>query len=109
MKHVIVTSAAALALLGSLCSFVSSPDATGGVDSATRSTAFDDDRDPTTITGVFRQYGMVDGYIYFSLNGIPIRMLEANFPNPIPANGTVLTATGCTEDRDGGYTCTDLR
>ena len=79
------------------------------VDSQRSNLLSDDDQDPTSMTGAFRLWGMGGGYIYFSVNGVPVRMLEAIFPNPIPPNGTIVTVTGLTQDSDGGYTCTGIK
>lgn len=120
MKHLLTTSAAALALAATLCSAAPfGSDSANQLDTAPAVTleaglsAFaslqDDDQDESTISGKFYLHGMSGGYVYFSLDGVPVRMLEANFPNPIPPNGTPMTATGCTPDKDGGYTCTGLK
>lgn len=112
MKHFLATGATALALL-SLCSFASSsismPEVARGFAATANPTSGPDDDQGESITGAFHLWGMSGGYIYFSLNGIPIRMLESKFPNPIPPNGKIMTATGCTLDSDGGYTCTGIQ
>ncbi|MBI1381126.1 MAG: hypothetical protein GC161_08565 [Planctomycetaceae bacterium] len=120
MKHLFTTSAAALALAVTLCSATPfESHAATQLDTAPAVTLEaglsgfaclqDDDQDKSTISGKFYLHGMADGYIYFSLDGVPVRMLESQFPTPIPANGTPMTATGCTQDKDGGYTCTGLK
>lgn len=120
MKYLLTTSAAALALAATLCSAAPfESNAATQLDSAPAVTLEaglsgfaslqDDDQDKSTISGKFYLHSIADGYVYFSLNGVPIRMLESQFPNPIPPNGTPMTATGCTQDKDGGYTCTGLK
>lgn len=69
-------------------------------------------QDNSTITGAISDviFGN-DGYTYFILGGKLLKMKTANFPDPIPAEGTKMTATGCTPDPDwdGGYICTGLK
>lgn len=63
-----------------------------------------------TITG--RIYDVIhgsDGYTYFLLDDKPMAMKTAAFPDPTPAEGTKMTATGVTVDPSGwGYLCTGL-
>jgi hypothetical protein len=50
-----------------------------------------------------------DGYVYFLLGSISMAMKASDFPNPTPAEGTEMTATGCTPDPSGwGWICTGL-
>jgi hypothetical protein len=122
MKHFVALSAAAVALAFTLCGQAqSNAQAAPALDSVETAniglvkltgqqveSLTDDDKDPITLSGAFRHYGYDGKYIYFSLDGVPVRMLESQFPKEIPPNGTKMTATGCTADGDGGYTCTGL-
>lgn len=64
----------------------------------------------STITG--RIYDVIhgsDGFTYFLLDDKPMAMKTSAFPDPTPAEGTEMTATGVTEDPNGwGYFCTGL-
>ena len=63
-----------------------------------------------TITG--KIYDVIhgsDGYTYFLLDDKPMAMKTTAFPDPTPAEGTKMTATGCTPDPSGwGWICTGL-
>lgn len=123
MKHFLASTTAAITLAATFCCFaqaatqqsesprqlqtVGASASQGDIQRVNLSD--DDDQDPTSMTGKFHQHGMGDGYIYFSVNGVPVRMLEANFPNPFPAEGSTVTVTGLTQDSDGGYTCTGIK
>lgn len=123
MKHFLASTTAAITLAATFCCFaqaatqrsespcqlqtVGASASQGDIQRVHLSD--DDDQDPTSMTGKFHLWGAGDGYIYFSVNGVPVRMLEANFPNPIPPNGTTVTVTGLTQDSDGGYTCTGIK
>lgn len=77
--------------------------------SATR-TSVQDDGQGETITG--RIYDVIhgsDGWTYFLLDNKSMAMKTSDFPDPTPAEGTKMTATGCTEDPSGwGWICTGL-
>lgn len=65
----------------------------------------------TEITGALGAYVLAsDGFTYFMLGDVLLRMPTKNFPDPIPEFGTKLKATGCTPDTDGtaDYVCTGL-
>ncbi len=72
----------------------------------------DNPDDGGDITGVFGGVTFDhEGWAWFSIGDKQLRMKTANFPDPVPYPGTMMTATGCTPDpaNPGSFICTGVQ